>query len=78
MARYNTARQRGRCHPTRNDGKQAGTALATMGWSAVFAKKSVLYGQMPGAHFQVYFEGSLLHIKIGKRESLFTIVSAGE
>jgi hypothetical protein len=59
-------------------GKQKGTALATMGWSAVFTKNSVLSGQMPGAHFEAHFEGSDLHIKIGKRESLYAVVFAGE
>ncbi len=56
--------------------KAKGAALATLGWSAVFAKESVLSNQLPGIHFLAWSDASGIHIKLGKRESLYEIVAA--
>jgi hypothetical protein len=56
--------------------KQAATAYGTMGWSAVFAKKSVLYRQLPGTHVQLRSDGDGIHVKLGSRESLFEMIAA--
>ncbi len=55
---------------------QKGAALATMGWSAVFAKQSVLANQLPGVHILVRSDAAGLWVKVGKRESRFRMVDA--
>ena len=57
-------------------GKQKAVGMATLGWSAAFAKGSVLRDQLPGAHIQVRSDPSGLFIRVGKKESKFTIVEA--
>lgn len=59
--------------PTRG---QKGTALATLGWSAAFAKQSVLADQLPGTHVMVRTDADGFWVKIGKRESLYRVVAA--
>ena len=50
-------------------------ALLTLGWSAVFAHDSCLYGALPGASFKMWGEGGKYHVKLGKRESVYRLVS---
>lgn len=57
-------------------GKQKGVALATLGWSSEFEKGSVLRDQLPGAHIEVRSDPSGVYIRVGKRESKFTILEA--
>lgn len=61
--------------PALSGSAKAGAALS-LGWSRVFAKDSCLYGQLPGTHIQIRAEGGIFHIKTGKRESLYKLVSA--
>jgi hypothetical protein len=42
--------------PTMSGKAKAGAAFS-LGWSAVFAKNSCLYGQLPGAHIQIRADG---------------------
>jgi hypothetical protein len=56
--------------------KATAGAMASLGWSKVFAKESCLYGQLPGSHIQIRSDDGNYHIKIGKRESLYKLISA--
>jgi hypothetical protein len=56
--------------------KAKGAALASLGWSAVFSKNSVLANQLPGTHFQIWSDEDGMHVRIGKRESLYSVVAA--
>ena len=55
---------------------QKGVAMATLGWSAAFAKQSVLADQLPGTHVRVRSDGSGFCVKLGKRESRYSAISA--
>jgi hypothetical protein len=61
--------------PSMSGGQKAG-AVASLGWSAVFAKKSVLWNQLPGTHMQVRSDPHGFYVKVGNRESLYDIVGA--
>lgn len=54
--------------------KQKGIGMATLGWSNAFNKENVLAYQLPGSHVQVRSDENGIHIKVGKRESLYTVV----
>ena len=56
--------------------KAEGLAYATVGWSAILAKQSVLANQLPGTHFQIRSDADGVHIRLGKRESLYSMVAA--
>lgn len=56
-------------------GQKAG-AVASLGWSEVFAKKSVLWNQLPGTTFKVRSDTHGFYVKLGNRESLYEIVEA--
>jgi hypothetical protein len=55
-----------------------GTAagFATLGWSRVFAKNNVLTYQLPGTPIKIRSDGKHYVVKIGDRESLYSIVGA--
>jgi hypothetical protein len=55
---------------------QKGAALATLGWSAAFAKQSVLADQLPGAHVLVCSDPDGFWVKVVKRESRYRVVAA--
>jgi hypothetical protein len=55
---------------------QKGAALATLGWSAAFAKQSVLSDQLPGTHVLVRSDSDGFWVKVGKRESRYRVVAA--
>jgi hypothetical protein len=55
---------------------QKGAALATLGWSAAFAKQSVLSDQLPGTHVLVRSAPDGFWVKVGKRESRYRVVAA--
>lgn len=57
-------------------GKQKAIGFATLGWSGAFEKGSVLINQLPGAHIEVRSDPSGVFIRVGKKESKFTIVEA--
>ena len=59
-------------------GKQKAVGFATLGWSNAFSKGSVLINQLPGAHIEVRSDPSGLFIRVGKKESKFTIVEAAD
>jgi hypothetical protein len=62
--------------PTQSAGTKVGV-VASLGWGALFLKDSCLYGQLPGAKFQIRTESpGTYRIKLGKRESLYKLVSA--
>jgi len=61
--------------PSLSGGQKAG-AVASLGWSALFLKKSVLWNQLPGTAFQVRSDAHGIYVKIGNRESLYEIVEA--
>lgn len=56
--------------------KAAAGVLLTAGWGALALKSSSLAGQLPGAHVLIRSESGEIHIKAGKKESEFRIVSA--
>jgi len=49
---------------------------ATLGWSHAFEKDSVLANLLPGTPIMVRTDGEGFHIKVGKRESIYTVVAA--
>ena len=55
---------------------QKGAALATLGWSAAFAKQSVLADLLPGTHVLVRSDADGLWVKVGKRESRYRVMTA--
>ena len=55
---------------------QKGAALATLGWSARFAKESVLAYELPGTHVLVRTDAEGFWVKVGKRESRYRVVGA--
>jgi hypothetical protein len=56
---------------------KAESAALTMGISSMFYKNCVLYGQLPGTAIKIRSDGNgNLHIKVGKRESNFKLISA--
>jgi hypothetical protein len=57
-------------------GKGTAAGFATLGWSRVFAKNSVLAYQLPGTRIQIRSDGKHYFVKIGDRESLYSIVGA--
>ncbi len=57
-------------------GKQIAKGMATLGWSEVFSKGSVLRDQLPGAQIKVRSDSSGLYVRVGKKESKFKIVEA--
>lgn len=57
-------------------GKRKLAALGTMGWSTALAHQSVLANQLPGTHFLARSDGTYLHVRIGKKETIFNIVEA--
>lgn len=56
--------------------KRSGFAIATLGWSEIPRKGSVLRDQLPGAHFMVRSDSSGMYVKVDKKESKFRIVAA--
>jgi hypothetical protein len=58
-------------------GKGTAAGIATLGWSRVFAKNSVLAYQLPGTRIQIRSDGKHYFVKIGDRESLYSIVRSG-
>lgn len=56
--------------------KAAVRGMATMGWSFLFTKNSVLAYQLPGTHFLLRADGKHYFVKLGKRESMYEIVEA--
>ena len=52
---------------------QKGAALATLGWSARFAKEGVLADQLPGTHVLVRSDANGFWVKVGKRESRYRV-----
>jgi hypothetical protein len=61
--------------PSLTKGKAA-AGMATMGWSLLFTKNSVLSNLLPGTHVQVRTDESGFYVKVGKRESKYAIVGA--
>lgn len=57
-------------------GKENATGMATMGFGFLFMKSSVLADELPGTKFKVRSEKGKLFIKIGKRESPFSVIEA--
>src|SRR4051794_25789803 len=57
-------------------GKEMATSMATLGWGSLFMKQSVLAGQMPGVGFEISIDRGEAHVKMGKRESVYTVVAA--
>lgn len=57
-------------------GKKVGLAMATMGYSLFFQKSASMYGQLPGTVVHVWSEDGTFHVRAGKRESLYKLVSA--
>jgi hypothetical protein len=57
-------------------GKGAALGMATLGWSQVFAKNSVLAYQLPGTHVQIRSDGKHYFIRINDRESMYSLVGA--
>jgi hypothetical protein len=57
-------------------GKQKARGFATLGWSTVFEKGSVLRNQLPGAQIEVRSDSSDLFIRVQNKESKFKIVEA--
>ena len=51
------------------------TALATLGYSRLFQKNSVLYDLPPGTPIQVRAKGTAIYVKVGSRESKYRIDS---
>lgn len=49
------------------------TALATLGYSRLFEKASVLYGLPAGTPIQVRAEGSAIYVRVSERESKYRI-----
>ena len=56
--------------------KVAAMGAATIGWGLLFTKQSVLANLLPGTHILVRTDDQGFHVKVGKRESLYTVVSA--
>lgn len=56
-------------------GQKAG-AIASMGWSALFIKNSVLANLLPGTPVQVRSDGTGFLVKVGKKESRYDVVAA--
>jgi len=57
-------------------GKGTAAGLATLGWSRVFAKNSVLAYQVPGARIQIRSDGKHYFVKIGEHESMYSVAGA--
>lgn len=56
--------------------KRAGLAIATLGWSEIPRKGSVLRDQLPGSHFLIKSDSSGMYVKVGKKQSKFRVVEA--
>lgn len=61
--------------PYVSPGKVLG-AVGTLGISTLFSKNSDLYGQLPGSHVRVRSEDGSFYVKVGKRESRYSLVGA--
>lgn len=61
--------------PTHSGKSKAGAAL-TFGWGALAWKSSVLANEMPGSHVLLASDPSGFYVKVGNRESKFTLVEA--
>jgi hypothetical protein len=57
-------------------GKEAAAGIATMGWGALFMKRSVLSNQLPGTRLKVRSDKGKIFVKIGDRESPYSVTSA--
>ena len=57
-------------------GKKKAVGMATLGWSVVLDKGSVLRDQLPGAVIKVRSDPSGLYVRVGKKESKFKVVGA--
>jgi len=57
-------------------GKGTAAGYATLGWSRAFAKNNVLAYQLPGAKIQIRSDGKHYFIRMGDRESMYSIVGA--
>jgi len=57
-------------------GKGTAAGIATLGWSRVFAKNNVLAYQLPGSPIKIRSDGKHYIVKIGDRESLYSIIGA--
>lgn len=51
------------------------TALLTLGYSAAFQKRSVLYAQLPGTAVKVRIVKDKVYIKLDERESPYKVVA---
>jgi hypothetical protein len=56
--------------------KKEGGGLIGLGWNKAFAKDSVLAYQLPGATLQIRSDGKHYYVKVGDRESAYTVVGA--
>jgi hypothetical protein len=54
--------------------KKAAMGVATLGWSALFEKKSVLADLLPGTHVLVRTNETGFYVKVGKRESRYIVL----
>jgi hypothetical protein len=61
--------------PALTKGKAA-VGMATLGWSTLFEKSSVLANLLPGTHVLVRTDESGFYVRVGKRESKYAIVGA--
>lgn len=56
-------------------GQKAG-AIASMGWSALFVKNSILADLLPGTAIKVRSDGTGFFVKVGNKESRYDVVAA--
>lgn len=61
--------------PGLSKGSKAG-AVASLGWSTLFAKDSVLSNQLPGTHIKVRSDADGFYVKVGNRESRYSVADA--
>lgn len=56
--------------------KGEAVGFATLGWGFVLAKAGVLNNVLPGTHVLVRTDDQGFHVKLGKRVSLYSVVTA--
>ncbi len=62
---------------TKKKAGQAAVVIGTLGYGALFMhQKDVLKGQLPGAQVLLRSVGNNISVKVGKKESLYSIVQA--
>lgn len=59
-----------------HSGKSKAGNIVSLGYSSLFWKNNCLYGQLPGTHLLLRSSGDQYQIRVGKKESLFRLVSA--